>query len=168
MPDPAPTRARIRWAGAVLCGSMLLTAVAAARPSAATAQAARAEAGGEPSTGVSLAELEALGWPGRYERGPETVEIIWDGGLLLVLGGISVPGDGGWHETVSTFSVRHRVTWISEGGRIRFEEQHNRGAHWVYEFVLEGDELLKIVPAGTRQNAEPAVQRRYRRVTHSP
>jgi len=117
----------------------------------------------------SREELARAGWLGRFERGPETVETSWeDRGLVLRLGSIAVPADGRWHETVSTFSVRHRVTWLSGPSRLRLEEQHNHGAHWTYELALEGDELLKLIPPGARQNTEPLVQRRYRRVPFDP
>ena len=54
----------------------------------------------------AVAEVEC--WLGRFEAGPETIEFTWTDGLTFRLGNVVAPVDGEWHETVSTFAVRHR------------------------------------------------------------
>ncbi|MEW6320499.1 MAG: hypothetical protein AB1635_05365 [Acidobacteriota bacterium] len=89
-------------------------------------------------------------WLGVFEAGPERVALVWtDEGLRLELGQVAVPVDGQWHETVPTFFVRHRATWVATRHVIEVEEQHNLGALWRFELRHEvsGRRLLKVAPA---------------------
>lgn len=104
-------------------------------------------------------------WLGSFAAGAERVTIAWGaGGLTLHLGNVVLRVDGAWHETVPTFSVRHRATWLADRQVIAIDEQHNRGAHWRHELRLEpdGQRLQKVVlsPTGTGER----VQRIYARM----
>lgn len=136
---------------------MALFALILVMAAVAPAQAQETPVAGLPDEG------ELRPWLGRYEAGPEEVAVTWSDGPAFHVGLIEVPIDGRWHETVTTFSVRHRVTWDRQRERIRFEEQHNMGAHWLYEYALDGDGLVKIIPVGAQGNEHEVVKRRYRR-----
>jgi len=105
-------------------------------------------------------------WLGEFAAGPERIALRWtEAGLLLELGNVAVPVDGIWHETVPTFFVRQRATWVASPQVLFVEEQHNLGAVWRYELRLapDGRRLLKVVPASTTGTTE-FVQRTFERV----
>ncbi|RMH16401.1 MAG: hypothetical protein D6696_18245 [Acidobacteria bacterium] len=129
--------------------------------------AAAQEAGDVPREGhrdPRRQEVAALA--GTYVAGRETVVLRWaDGtGLVLELDRITVPVDGRWHETVATFAVRHRASWLAARGVLAVEEQHNEGAHWRYELRRDatGERLLKVEPPAAPDGDETIV-RIYRR-----
>lgn len=104
-------------------------------------------------------------WLGVYTDGPERIAVRWGAGLSLELGNITVPVDGAWHETVPTFFVRHRATWVTGRNVLRVEEQHNLGALWRYELHLSsnGQHLQRVIPA-TGPDTNETVQRTFQRV----
>lgn len=106
-------------------------------------------------------------WLGVFAAGQERIVLRWtEAGLLLELGNVTFPVDGLWHETVPTFSVRHRAAWVTTRGVLSVDEQHNLGALWHYELRLapDGRRLLKVVPVGPPGNAEEIVQRTLERI----
>lgn len=108
-------------------------------------------------------------WLGTFAVGPERIALRWtEAGLLLQLGNVALPADGVWHETVPTFFVRQRATWVAARQVLTVEEQHNLGALWRYELRLApgGRQLLKVVPAAPGK-AE-FVQRTLERVQSAP
>lgn len=107
-------------------------------------------------------------WLGTFAAGAERLSLAWEaGGLCLQVGAIAIPVDGEWHETVPTFAVRHRATWIATRAVLAVDEQHNRGAHWRHELRLDaGGERLRKVVIDAAGGAE-RVQRTYTRVAES-
>lgn len=106
-------------------------------------------------------------WLGAFAAGPERIVLRWtEAGLVLELGNVAIPVDGTWHETVPTFFVRHRATWVASRNVLSVEEQHNMGALWHYELRLapDGQRLLKVVPAAAPGKSE-VVQRILERVS---
>lgn len=71
---------------------------------------------------LSVAMLDAAGpdrrtvepWLGTFAAGAERIGLRWtEAGLHVELGNVTVPVDGAWHETVPTFAVRQRATWLT-------------------------------------------------------
>lgn len=110
----------------------------------------------------------AAPWLGRFAAGDETVALSWQGGLVLELGRIRVPVDGCWHETVATFAVRHRASWLSGRGAVGLEERHDEGHVWRYWLRLDagGETLVKSVWSETpsEPGEDAPVVRRFHRV----
>ena len=120
----------------------------------------------ESAPGLTREDIEP--WLGAYVSDAETITFSWRDGLLFQMDLIEIPVDARWHETVSTFAVRHRARWIAERGVLVFQEQHNyvaldaeQDAGWRYEFRLNRatHEIQKILLA----NQTETVVRVYRR-----
>lgn len=111
-------------------------------------------------TGPTLAEAEP--WLGEYAAGPERIGFRWEGSLLYDHGGIAVPADGQWHETVPEFVVRHRVTWVKERQVFVLEETHDRSQPWRYELRLDREtgRLSKVSVQGEENVVRTYVRRK--------
>ena len=104
-------------------------------------------------------------WLGKFAAGNERLALSWNDQLILGLGAVQIPVDGQWHETVATFAVRHRASWLPEHGALGLEERHDEGHAWRYWLRLDagGEILIKTPWPEPGLDDAVSVLRRFRR-----